>query len=245
MECDRVAVEIWIWVLQHHCWLYAEFIPGVDNTVADYLSRNFNDRKEWQLHPSVFQICCHILGCMPDVDLFASRLNTQLPTFMSYFSDPEAIAIDAFRHSWSEYNLLYIFCPFSCISMVLQRILVDQLQAIIIVPYWETAVWFARLLQMMVRPPLLLRPSKHLLRLPHQPDDPHPLHRKLKLLVAHISGAPSVTPHCHQRHEKSYYTDGGRLQTQHMTATWTNGTPLQRRTDILPLVQVSTRLLRS
>ena len=35
----------------------------------------------------------------PEVDLFASRLNVQLPVFISYHADPEAMYINVFSIS--------------------------------------------------------------------------------------------------------------------------------------------------
>ena len=39
---------------------------------------------------------------MPDVDIFASRLNNQFPKYVSYRAEPEAIAVEAFSISWSK-----------------------------------------------------------------------------------------------------------------------------------------------
>ena len=38
------------------------------------------------------------------------------PHYMSFHYDENAVAIDAFNHSWQNFNLPYIFCPFSVID---------------------------------------------------------------------------------------------------------------------------------
>jgi hypothetical protein len=77
-------------------------------TVADRRSREFGDQTEWQLSEQVFQKICTRFGT-PDVDLFASRLNAQLDTFVSWRPDPDAMAIDAFSLDWSRYTSSHHF----------------------------------------------------------------------------------------------------------------------------------------
>ena len=56
------------------------------------------------------------------------------------------------------------------------------------VPYWITQNWFPVLLGMLVDHPLIMTASLNILYLPTHPTTPHPLHPKLKILVAHIWG---------------------------------------------------------
>ena len=46
------------------------------------------------------------------IDLFATRVNTQLRKFVSWIPDPQSAAIDAFSVQWSD-PLSYAFPPFS------------------------------------------------------------------------------------------------------------------------------------
>ena len=57
----------------------------------------------------------------PEVYLFASRLNAQLPVFVSYHSDPEAMHINAFSISWQN-RPFYAFPSFAVIGKVLNKI---------------------------------------------------------------------------------------------------------------------------
>ena len=68
-----------------------------------------------------------------DVDLFASKNNFQFKPYVSYTPDRNASAVDAFSINWSDI-MCYIFCPFSLIATVLQKIATDKAEAIIIAP---------------------------------------------------------------------------------------------------------------
>ena len=47
--CDFVAKEIWNWGISRNIWLTASHIPGVNNSIADSLSRGESTNKEWSL----------------------------------------------------------------------------------------------------------------------------------------------------------------------------------------------------
>ena len=187
-QCDRIARKIWNWCINHGVWLSASFLPGVENTLADKESRQFNDRTEWALDQDVFNtICIHFDKAKPDIDLFASRINTKLPVFCSWRADPNALHVNAFSIAWN-YNLVYLFPPFSVLHQVLQKVEKEEVEAIVIAPYWPTQAWFTTLLRLAVVPPLQLPKRKTTLYLPHQPDEPHPMWRKLQLTAWRLSG---------------------------------------------------------
>ena len=70
-------------------------------------------------------------------DLFASRLNRQLATYISWRRDPEASYIDAFSIPWTNKGY-YAFPPFSIIDRCLQKISQDNAEGVILVPIWPT-----------------------------------------------------------------------------------------------------------
>ena len=79
--CD-LAISLWDWSLQQNIYLYAEHLPGKENTVADQESRTMRDRCDYMLNPHVFnQIQSQMGPCI--IDLFASHLTRQLPRFYS------------------------------------------------------------------------------------------------------------------------------------------------------------------
>ncbi|XP_063859168.1 uncharacterized protein LOC135100135 [Scylla paramamosain] len=78
-SCNDVATQIWDWCLEHDSWVTCSHIPGKDNTLADVASRKINDRHEWKLDSHIFTTLCNVFGT-PSIDLFASRLNKQVPS---------------------------------------------------------------------------------------------------------------------------------------------------------------------
>ena len=114
-------------------WITAAHIAGLENWEADRESRLFNDRTEWTLKKSVFYQIANKWG-VPEIDLFASRINTQLPRFVSWKPDPESCFVDAFTIDWERLNF-YAFPPFCQIHRCLQKIIEDRvLQGVLIVP---------------------------------------------------------------------------------------------------------------
>ena len=76
---------------------------------------------------------------VPDIDLFASRLNFQTKVYVSWSPDPGAWAVDAFLFCWKDFKP-YIFLPFSLLGRVLLKLQkAEVFDAIIIAPWWPTA----------------------------------------------------------------------------------------------------------
>ena len=93
--CNAVAKEIWLWTMTQGVWLTITHIPGKLNKEADFGSRNFNDRTEWSLDPSTFELITKKLG-QPEIDLFASYSNAKVACYYSWKPDPGAAHVDAF-----------------------------------------------------------------------------------------------------------------------------------------------------
>ena len=143
LACNEVAHEIWTWCEQMDIWLTIAHVPGVENVIADYKSRKFSDNVEWKLNDKLFnQICCHF--GLPNIDLFASRLNAKLPIYVAWTPDPGAFAIDAFSIQWNN-CFFYAFPPFSCIARCITKILQEHATGVLVVPWWPTQAWWARL----------------------------------------------------------------------------------------------------
>ena len=190
---NRIAREIWEWAAERRLWLSAAHIPGTLNVIADKKSRSFDFEKEWMLSKPYFD---ELLLRFPDlgvgVDLFATRANSQLPQFVSWDPDPEAIAVDAFTLNWSKFDYVYIFPPFSVISRVLAKMRRDGARGLIIVPHWPTQHWFPSLMTMLVGAPVEMGPSPRLLILPGRARKKHGLFKTLKLLACPVLGAASA-----------------------------------------------------
>ena len=184
-SCDDIAFDIWQWEAERQIWISAAHIPGFENVVADKISRIFERSSEWKPRESVFKHIVNISG-KPEIDLFASTINHQLSNYFSWRPHPGAKSVDVFSINWL-LTCNYCFPPFIILKF-LQKIHQDKAQAIVVVPYWTTQNWFPVLLGMLVDHPLIMTASLNILYLPTHPTTPHPLHPKLKLLVAHISG---------------------------------------------------------
>ena len=194
VACNSLAKQIWAWAIDHNIWLSATHIPGKDNVEADIASREFNDRTEWMLNKNSFLSICKQFGT-PDIDLFASRLNAQVPHYYAWKPDPGCIGVDALSHAWNKHNanLMYAFPPFSLMQKVLKKIVEDQVEVIVVVPMWPTQSWFPRLLHLLCSEPLILRSRTTLLQLPHKPEAQSLLGKKLQLMACHLSGKPYKT----------------------------------------------------
>ena len=90
------ALELWAAGVS----LTAQHIPGIQNVVADTASRQIETRTEWTLDRKIFR-SIYQRFYTPEVDLFASRLNYQLPKYVSRYPDPGALAVDAILLDWS------------------------------------------------------------------------------------------------------------------------------------------------
>src|SRR5579871_98106 len=153
-QLNNLAMQIWELCLQYKIHLVAAHIPGVENKIADGLSRSYADRNDWMLNLQVFQALQQWRGPFT-IDLFASRLNYQLPIFYSWKPDPQAAGIDAFMHYWPKQGA-FANPPWGLIPRVLAKIREEKCTITLIAPRWPTQHWYADLLQMSCKKPLIL-----------------------------------------------------------------------------------------
>ena len=118
--CNDITRDIWLWCLERHNFVSAVHIPGSTYIEAEFESRVDRHEIEWRLDERVFQSIVRKLGGC-DVDLFASRVNAQLKSYVSWRPDPDAMAVDVFTLDWSKFRA-FCFPPFSLISRVLQTL---------------------------------------------------------------------------------------------------------------------------
>ena len=179
----EIIRKIWLWALDRKIWLSAVHIPGKENVDADFESRNRPSSAEWSLKREVFDILQQKLGdCQ--VDLFASRLNNKLDRFISRFPDPKACAIDAFFYDWT-HERLYIFPLFRLLGRVLKKMLREQVEAILILPFFMAKRLSALLCRLLIRNPFWI--PHQALFLPHSLKEIHPMGDRLNLLACAVS----------------------------------------------------------
>ena len=183
-------------------------------------SRIFNERTEWQLNPDVVSQI-RDLWVNPEIDLFATRVNTQLAIFASWKPDPEATHIDAFTIDWSRYNF-YCFPPFSLISRCLRKVEMEKAEGILIAPIWPTQVWWPQMLKLLIRHPVALPQQKRLLQLPNT-SKIHTLYPKLVLMACYISGDPLKQEECQNQLVTSLWPPGDLVPRSNIKSISKNG----------------------
>ena len=218
--CNDIAKRIWRFALQRNNFLSSAHLPGKQNVLADRESRVFNDRTEWMLHQDIFQKLSQLWGPF-EVDLFASRLNKQVDTYVSWKPDPGAIAVDAFSIVWDR-KPFYAFPPFSLIHRCLQKITADEAEGVIIAPMWPTQTYYPRLMSMLIQPPRLLPRKENLLRLPHSCQS-HPLWKKTQLMACLVSGRASRQKEFRKKQEDLCCSLGENLPGTSMASTSKSG----------------------
>ena len=187
MSCNKIVKEIWEFCILNDIFITCTYIPGKENVVADRASRKVYKQGEWMLDKGLFQQALDSFEFVPNIDCFATRANAQLDAYVSRYRDPYATHVDAFSFNWGKYKP-YLFPPFSLINRVLQKIRIDEVTALCVLPRWKTQAWWPQMLDMMIGEPVILRASPKMLVLPNNKGEVHPLHKKLELVLCILSG---------------------------------------------------------
>ncbi|XP_077270144.1 uncharacterized protein LOC143901594 [Temnothorax americanus] len=188
LRLNRITQEIWGWCEARDIILFASYISSKDNFIADAESRKIEPETEYELANEAFEKISTTLG-KPQIDLFASRVNTKCKKYFSWFKDPNSLSVDAFTKSWTDFYL-YAFPPFAIILRVLRKIRDDKAVGIVVVPEWPAQPWFPLFYSMLVSEPICLKPNINLLTSCNR--EPHPLWRHLTLVAGKLSGQDSI-----------------------------------------------------
>ena len=127
--------------------------------------------------------------CKPEIDLFASCINYQIGQHALWHPDTNAIAIDAFSISWSEFNF-YAFPPFSLIGAAIAKVRQKRCSGIMIIPWWKIQFWFP---MMVITEKFPDTSSSKYTDFTIQKISKTPTYSKMKLLAVHLSGKASET----------------------------------------------------
>lgn len=138
-KLNTIAKQIWQLCINFNCNLQAEWIAGVDNQEADYLSRVF-EWNNFRINPSYFEYINQCWGPF-SIDRMASWQNTVLPRFNSRAHDPYAEAYDAFTQNWAGENN-WIFPDFNLVSNVLQHLRLNRAKGAVVLPHWPSQSWW-------------------------------------------------------------------------------------------------------
>ena len=217
--CNTITKTIWQWCIERNLWITACHIPGATNVEADRASRVFNDRTEWMLDKEVFTKITSVLF-KPEIDLFASRINAQLPNYVSWHVDPEAKFVDAFMFKWTG-MLCYLFPPFSLIARCLQKLALERVEdALLIVPLWPTQPWFSHLIDTLVDVPRLL-PNKVLSLPGTKSQTAEPV--RAQLIACHCSSSQLRIREFHEGLQLSSSNHGPRVRGNSTVMSLKNG----------------------
>lgn len=185
-KLSALSKSIWQWCESRDLHIFASYIRSVDNTIADSESRILSNETEWEITPFFKQIL-ETFGPF-DIDLFATHNNAKCKSFVSWFPDPFAFAIDAFTLDWENFYF-YAFPPFVLIPKVLRKIINDNVTSILMVPRWPAQPWFPLFNKLCFSKLLYINPDPNLLISPFRSQ--HPNWRNISLLVGKLSAKRS------------------------------------------------------
>lgn len=183
--------EMMQWCIKHKIQIFAAHIPGKKNCLADKLSRGRTVIKltEWSLKEMVVNQVFHVLG-VPNIDLFATRLNKKLPVFCSPYPDVQALACDALSIAWTN-MFAYAFPPPILLPKVLNKVQEEDCTILLIAPIAPHQSWFPQLLELVIDVPIKLPVLPDLLS-QNNGQSLHPNPQSLNLAVWKVSRTLSL-----------------------------------------------------
>jgi Reverse transcriptase (RNA-dependent DNA polymerase) len=188
---------LWEWALATGTHVFATHIPGKLNKRADSLSRWTRDRSDWKLDPRVFRRLERLWG-PHTLDLFATRLNTQLPRFVSWRDDPVAVGTDAFRQDLGR-ERAYAHPPFNQIAKLLAMVRRQRATVTLVAPIWPSQPWWPELAALLVDVPVALPRRADLFAPGHLGSEVPMGGARWAAGAFRISGAPSSVAAFRQR----------------------------------------------
>lgn len=164
-----ITKQIGIWCQERNLWVFASYIASVENLHADSESRIISSETEWELPDEVFRVIENTRG-FPSIDLF-TYINNKCTTYVflasgSVFNGSRCIYLEHFI-------CFYAFLSFSLVLRTLRKIINDQAEGIVVVPYWPSQSWFPLFNQLLITSPLFSGPHFNLFSCPFR--DNHPL----------------------------------------------------------------------
>ena len=207
MECHHQALKIWEWGIVHKNRLSAAHIPRKLNTMAHKESWSNHVDTEWILQSKFLNLALEHLCYEPEIDLFATSINTQFGKYTAFKPDPGILYIDVFSIDWSD-SKFYAFPPISVMPRVFLKVKQYSAEVIIVVPFWPIQIWYPTMLKMLVSTPIFLSSRISLLVLPQTLNRAHPMWKKMSMLVVHFSGSLQKGNHCQEMLLKTYQLCG-------------------------------------
>ena len=146
MELTR---SILTFSFQNNITLIPKHISGELNVLADQGSRLSPLPREWSLDIHSFKWLLRLARShripMPQVDLFATRYNYQLESFVSPVPDPLAVEVNALSLDWNNWDSIYLFPPVNLLNRLLPFLWKFKGKGILVAPYHAKSGWFQTL----------------------------------------------------------------------------------------------------
>ena len=131
------------------------------------------------------------------------------------------MAVDYFSISWTK-QYVYIFAPFGTLSMVLRKIVENEVEALVVAPLWTTQSWWPQVAHLIVDFPIRLPPTSKILYQPNNPERTRPLH-ELKLGTFLVSAKFCKAEEFRESLLTSSFKHGDNLQRNNMNVTLESG----------------------
>lgn len=132
---------------------------------GDELSRMGRLGEEIQLNPKMFKTLCRLLHFNPEIDLFATRHNSQLQQFYTAHHDLQAQGTNAMIQDWT--RPAYAFPPINLIFPFLQKIQRERATVLAVLPLTPSAKWYPLLQRLVSSHPVLLAQGRKLFLSPN------------------------------------------------------------------------------
>jgi len=136
--------RIWKLTMLAGVEIRAEWIPGVENVTADWLSR-WGGEDEASISFSWFNFFNDHWGPFT-VDYMASAENAKVARFFSRFPSLGAEGVEALGVSWKG-ERAWVFPPFAIIGKVVSHARRSEVEGVMIVPFWEAQPWWPVLME--------------------------------------------------------------------------------------------------
>jgi len=109
---------------------------------------SFEPKEEVMLCPTIFLAMCQLrnFGIQPEVDLFASHRQHQLPR--CYAADPNdqnAEGYNALNFCWTSEVTVYLNPPWFLLEEVVDKIIQDGTRVLLVTPRWPEREWYRKL----------------------------------------------------------------------------------------------------
>ena len=122
------------------------------NVLADRLSRKDKPvSTEWKLNKHIFRRICGI--DKPEVDMFATRWNHQLPLYISPCPDTMALGTNGLVWDWKKYAVIYAFPPKRILAKVIEKIEMFRGKVLLIAPLNKQCPLHQRMIELSIDSP--------------------------------------------------------------------------------------------